>query len=122
MTRSFPTKETHIIYDAGASSTRATLATFITINNATSIEIKAYGYDLSSGGNELSERLRKILTQQFEAKIKKSIFEDDKAKAKLWKEAERVKAVLSANAESTVTVIICEGLNDLNDLLTNDYS
>ncbi|KAJ7270749.1 Hsp70 protein-domain-containing protein [Mycena haematopus] len=106
MTRTFPTPEYHIIYDAGASSIRATLVSFSTPDtvSGTQIAVAGVGYDLATGGTELDRRLREILIEAFNTKHKKDIREDKRGMAKLWKEAGRVKAILSANNDATATV------------------
>lgn len=117
MTRQFPEKEYHIIYDAGASSIRASVVSFTptapaespkskskTAKEGTFIEVKGIGYNLHSGGTELDRRLRELLIEQFEKKHGKSVRNDERAMARLWKEAGRVKAILSANTDSSVAV------------------
>ncbi|GJE92876.1 HSP70-domain-containing protein [Phanerochaete sordida] len=111
MTRSFPEQpEYHVIYDAGASSIRATVAGFSAVpgatkrDTATSIAVKGFGFDRNIGGVELDRRLREILINDFNKKHKKDIREDKRGMAKLWKEAGRVKAILSANADATASV------------------
>jgi hypoxia up-regulated 1 len=117
LTRTFQIPETHIIYDAGAGSIRATVVTFSSgptsdssksssksKANTTSIEAKAIGYARGTGGNELDRRLRKILVNDFNSKHNKDIRTDSRGMSKLWKEAGRVKAVLSANADAATTV------------------
>ncbi len=56
------------------------------------------------GGLELDRRLRDMLAADFEAKHKRDIRGDKRGMAKLWKEAGRVKAILSANTEAVSTV------------------
>lgn len=114
MTRTFATPEYHVIYDAGAASIRATVVSFTTVSgdpkgkstskDSTHISVAGVGYDRTAGGTELDRRLRDMLVMDFEAKHKKDIRKDLKGMAKLWKEAVRVKAVLSANAEAVPTV------------------
>lgn len=109
MTRTFTTPEYHIIYDAGASSIVATLVSFTPIDAksasaGTHISVAGVGYDRKTGGLELDNRMRQILIDMFNAKHKKDIREDKKGMAKLWKEAGRVKAILSANTEATSSV------------------
>ncbi|KAJ7057924.1 Hsp70 protein-domain-containing protein [Mycena amicta] len=107
MTRNFPTTEYHIIYDAGASATRATVVSFATGNGTsavTQIVVVGVGYDLSTGGTELDRRLREILIEAFNAKHDKDIRTDKRGLAKLWKEAGRLKAILSANTEASTTI------------------
>ncbi|KAJ7756232.1 Hsp70 protein-domain-containing protein [Mycena metata] len=110
MTRTFPTPEYHVIYDAGASSIRATVVSFSTSNatgvhtSGTQIAVLGVGYDLAAGGTELDRRLREMLIEAFNTKNNKDIREDKRGMAKLWKEAGRIKAILSANIDATATV------------------
>ena len=107
MTRQFPQKERHIVYDAGAGSTRATIATFTMQGkkqDATLITVNGVGYDRLAGGTELDRRLREILVGEFESKHGVRIRDDPKAMMKLWKEAGRIKAILSANTEASARV------------------
>ncbi|KAJ3932120.1 MAG: Hsp70 protein-domain-containing protein [Lentinula lateritia] len=106
MTRTFPTPEYHIIYDAGASSIRATLVSFSTDSktSTTQITVHGVGYDRGVGGTELDRRVREILADQFVAKHAKDIRKDKRGMAKLWKEAGRVKSILSANTEAMAHV------------------
>ena len=108
MTRSFSAPEYHIIYDAGASSIRATVVQFTSDGTgksaATQIQVVGVGYDRELGGTELDRRLRGILVQEFNGKHQKDIRGDKKGMAKLWKEAGRVKSILSANLEAASTV------------------
>ncbi|KAF5314314.1 hypothetical protein D9619_011752 [Psilocybe cf. subviscida] len=111
MTRTFPTPEYHIIYDAGASGIRATVASFTTATDAktgaavgTHIAVAGVGYDRTVGGVEFDRRMREILIEMFNAKAKKDVRGDRRGMAKLWKEAQRVKAILSANSEVTAQV------------------
>jgi hypoxia up-regulated 1 len=109
MTRTFPTKELHIIYDSGASSTRATLVSFHTTTltsgtkkspkseNVTQIAVLGSGFDTLASGTELTRRLTKILEGQLPSAMKAGLV--DRGYAKLAREAERVKAVLSVNGE-----------------------
>lgn len=122
ITRSFPEKEYHIFYDAGASGIRATLVSFHTVapetetksktksktGDPTHIEVKGYGYDRVATGTEMDTRIRDILKHSFETKHGRGrkLDKEAKALAKLSKEATRVKTILSANAESSVTVCL----------------
>lgn len=127
MTCQFPEKEYHIIYDAGASSIRASVVAFTPTappetstksksksktakppKEGTFIEVKGIGYNLHSGGMELDRRLRELLADQLEKKHGKSMRGDERAMARLWKEAGRVKAILSANTDSYVAVSLLE--------------
>jgi hypoxia up-regulated 1 len=105
MTRTFASEEHHVIYDAGASSIRATVVSFSSdATPSTSIVVEGVGYDRTLGGTELDRRLRELLADEFIAKHKKDIRKDKRGMAKLWKEAGRVKAILSANTEAVSTV------------------
>lgn len=107
MTRQFPEPERHIVYDAGAASTRATVVTFAgqgKKQDATLVTVNSVGYDRFAGGIELDRRMREILVEEFEHKHGARIRDDPKAMMKLWKEAERIKAILSANTEASSRV------------------
>lgn len=108
MTRTFPNPEYHIFYDAGASAIRATLVKFSSDSKGdspgTQITVLGVGYDRSTGGTELDRRLREILVEEFNTKHHKDIRGDKRGMAKLWKEAGRVKAILSANTDAIATV------------------
>ncbi|KAF8900168.1 Hsp70 protein-domain-containing protein [Gymnopilus junonius] len=110
MTRTFPIPEYHIIFDAGASGIRATLASFTTASDSkaggqgTHIAVTAVGYDRGTGGVELDRRLRDILVEAFNSKTGRNVREDKRGMAKLWKEAQRIKSILSANTEAVASV------------------
>lgn len=111
MTRTFSsTPEYHVIYDAGASSSRATLVSFAAVEDSktktpyTQISVLGVGFDRSTSGTDLDRRMRDILVETFITQHKRDIRRDKRGMAKLWKEASRVKAILSANTEATSTV------------------
>ncbi|KAI6117497.1 heat shock protein 70 family [Pisolithus croceorrhizus] len=111
MTRTFSsTPEYHVIYDAGASSIRATVVSFASAADPktkaqyTQISVLGVGSDRSTGGTELDRRLREILIEAFISKHKRDIRRDKRGMAKLWKEAGRIKTILSANSDATATV------------------
>jgi hypoxia up-regulated 1 len=111
MTRTFSTTpEYHVIYDAGASSTRATVVSFVAAEDPktkasyTQINVLGVGHDRNTGGTELDLRLRDILIDSFVSKHRRDIRKDKRGMAKLWKEAGRVKAILSANSDAMSTV------------------
>jgi len=118
MTRTFPNPEAHIIYDAGTGSIRATVVNFSSApsdpkakaskskGNSTLIEVKGVGYARGVGGAEMDRRLREILIEDFNLKHNKDIRKDARGLAKLWKEAGRVKSMLSLNPEATSTVCV----------------
>lgn len=127
MTRSFPEKEYHLIYDSGSLSTSATLLSFHTFPavpsspligksskytpakvNTTHIEVLGLGFDDHLGGQGLDALIKTHLVKEFEAKLGRPMEEGDdetfKALGKIGKEAARVKAILSANADASVGV------------------
>ncbi len=67
------------------------------------------------GGNAFTLRLAKHLAKKFQEQSKKDVFTNPKATLKIYKEAERVKNVLSANADHMAQV---EGLMDDVDFKT----
>ena len=111
MTRSFEKKTWHVIYDAGAGGVRATAVSFETTTEkgkkgkeSTQITVAGVGFDRTAGGLELDRRLRDMLAMDFEVKHQKDITQDARGMAKLWKEAGRVKAILSANTEASANI------------------
>ncbi|ORZ27841.1 Hsp70 protein-domain-containing protein [Lobosporangium transversale] len=122
MTRSFPQEQCHIFYDMGAGSTVASVACFQDLSvkdvgkfNKTvqQVEIKAVGYDRTLGGHDVDVRLQKFLAEKFQeqsgSKISVPVVQNERAMAKLLKEANRVKQILSANTETMASV---ENLTD----------
>ena len=124
MTRQFPdfdpatgvgSKEYHVIYDSGALSTTATVVAFWqtsvlptprakTAINTTHVEVIGTGYS-EVGGVKLDLGIRDLLVKDFVKKHKQEdVKKDQRALAKLSKEAIRVKQILSANQESNVNV------------------
>lgn len=73
------------------------------------LTVKGIGYDKTLGSLEMTLRLRSHLAKLFneQKKTSKNVFEHNRAMAKLLKEAERVKKILSANTETFAQVINC---------------
>ncbi|XP_071555809.1 hypoxia up-regulated protein 1 isoform X2 [Temnothorax nylanderi] len=98
-----------MFYDMGASSTTATVVSYQNmktkergfLENNPHVSVLGVGYDRTLGGLEMQIRLQQYLAQQFDAlkKTPNSAFKSPRAMAKLFKEAGRVKTVLSANAD-----------------------
>ena len=115
MTRAFPAPEFHVVFDAGASALRATVVEFApvpdpkaksgAVRDATQITVHGVGFDRHTGGAELDRRMRDLMLADFQRRHKRDISGDRRAMAKLWKEAGRVKAILSANSEAQATVM-----------------
>ncbi|XP_018328406.1 hypoxia up-regulated protein 1 [Agrilus planipennis] len=108
-----------MFYDMGATSTTATIVSYQTIKIKEKgfvemhpqLTVIGYGYDRTLGGLEMTLRLRDYLATKFNEmkKTPTDIFTSPRALAKLFKEAGRVKQVLSANADHYAQV---EGLLD----------
>ncbi|XP_034745411.1 hypoxia up-regulated protein 1 isoform X1 [Etheostoma cragini] len=105
-----------MFYDMGSGSTTATIVTYQTVKTKESgtqpqLQIRGVGFDRGLGGFEMDLRLRDHLAKLFneQKKSKKDVRENHRAMAKLLKEAQRLKTVLSANADFMAQV---EGLMD----------
>lgn len=90
----------HIIYDGGAGSIRATLAILEpSTNNQSSVKILSTAWTKEASGNELTRRIKQLWIRQYEELHGWTIDGDAKPATKLWREAERVKALLSSTAD-----------------------
>lgn len=111
-----------MFYDMGASKTTATIVSYQNIKTKERgyvetnplLTILGVGYDRTLGGLEIQLRLRDYLATKFNEmkKSKTDVFTNPRSMAKLFKEAGRLKNVLSANAEHVAQV---EGLIDEQD-------
>ncbi|MCJ1358798.1 MAG: lumenal Hsp70 protein [Icmadophila ericetorum] len=118
--------EYHLIYDMGAGSTTATILKFqgktvkdIGRFNKTIQEVQALGvgWDTTLGGDAFNTVILEDMLEKFlETKSMKALGMDiepvkrhGRTMAKLWKEAERMRQVLSANTETSSSF---EGLYD----------
>ncbi|XP_035828013.1 hypoxia up-regulated protein 1 [Aplysia californica] len=116
------TMQYYMFYDMGATSTTATIVGYnvVKTKEGTLLEsnpqltVKGVGFDRTLGGLEFTLRLRSHLAKAFnnQKKTKTQVEENNRAMAKLFKEAERVKKVLSANNDHTAQV---EGLLEEKD-------
>lgn len=108
-----------MFYDMGASSSTATIVSYQNmktkergfVETNPHVNVLGVGYDRTLGGLEMQIRLRNYLAKEFDAlkKTPNSVFTSPRAMAKLFKEAGRVKTVLSANADHFAQI---EGLID----------
>ncbi|TNN80112.1 Hypoxia up-regulated protein 1 [Liparis tanakae] len=105
-----------MFYDMGSGSTTATIVTYQMVKTKEAgsqpqFQIRGVGFDRGLGGFEMDLRLRDHLAKLFneQKKSKKDVRENHRAMAKLLKEAQRLKTVLSANMEFMAQV---EGLLD----------
>lgn len=111
-----------MFFDMGASSTTVTIVSYQTIKTKEKgfvethpqLTVIGVGYDRSLGGLEIQLRLRDYLATKFNEmkKTPNDVFQNPRAMAKLFKEAGRVKNVLSANADHYAQI---EGLLDEKD-------
>lgn len=116
------TAQNILFYDMGASSTVATIASYQIAKTKErgytehhpQVSVAGIGYDRTLGGLEIQIRLRDHLARAFNAmkKTKKDVFDNPRAMAKLFKEAGRVKNILSANIDHYAQV---ENLIDEQD-------
>ncbi|XP_060818511.1 hypoxia up-regulated protein 1 isoform X2 [Bombus pascuorum] len=111
-----------MFYDMGASSTTATIVSYQNVKTKEKgfvetnphVTILGVGYDRILGGLEVQIRLQHHLAKEFDAlnKTTSSVFSNSRAMAKLFKEAGRVKNVLSANTDHFAQI---EGLIEEHD-------
>ena len=105
----------YLFYDMGASSTTATIISYQLVKSKErgfvetnpQMTVKGVGFDRTLGGLEMQIRLRDHLAKLFAEQSKKSLAEvtsNKRAMAKLFKEAGRLKKVLSANSEHKAQV------------------
>lgn len=109
-----------IFYDMGAYHTTASVVSYQMVKDKATretnpvIQVLGVGYDRTLGGLEMQLRLRDYLGKEFNKmkKTKTDVFTNPRALAKLFKEAGRVKNVLSANSDHFAQI---EGLLDEQD-------
>ncbi|XP_067422791.1 hypoxia up-regulated protein 1 [Emydura macquarii macquarii] len=109
------TAQNIMFYDMGAGSTVCTIVTYQTVKTKDSgtqpqLQIRAVGFDRTLGGLAMELRLRDYLVKLFnKQQPMKDVRQNPRAMAKLLKEANRLKTVLSANADHMAQI---EGLLD----------
>ncbi|SEI31104.1 YALIA101S01e15016g1_1 [Yarrowia lipolytica] len=118
-------KEYHVVYDMGAGSASATLFSVQDVNGTPVIDIEGVGYDEALAGQDMTNMMVKILAASFMEQNKDKVqlqtfIRDVKAAAKLWKEAERAKAILSANQEVSVSIEAVHNGIDFKTTVTRD--
>uniref|UniRef100_A0A182N4Y7 Hypoxia up-regulated protein 1 n=1 Tax=Anopheles dirus TaxID=7168 RepID=A0A182N4Y7_9DIPT len=114
------TAQYFLFYDMGAYKTSAAVVSYqLAKDKATRethpvVQVLGVGFDRTLGGLEMQVRLRDYLGQEFNkmGKTKTDVFSNPRAMAKLFKEAGRLKNVLSANTEHYAQI---EGLLDEQD-------
>uniref|UniRef100_A0A8C6YTV6 Hypoxia up-regulated protein 1 n=1 Tax=Nothoprocta perdicaria TaxID=30464 RepID=A0A8C6YTV6_NOTPE len=106
---------TIMFYDMGAGSTTCSIVTYQTVKTKDSgtqpqLQILGIGFDRTLGGLEMELRLRDYLAKLFnDQHPSKDVRKNPRAMAKLLKEANRLKTVLSANVDHMAQI---EGLLD----------
>lgn len=101
------TAQYYIFYDMGAYKTSAALVSYQLVKDKQTketnpvVHVLGVGYDRTLGGLEIQLRLRDYLATEFNAlkKTTTDVTKNPRALAKLFKEAGRLKNVLSANSE-----------------------
>lgn len=112
-----------MIYDMGATGTSAAVVSFQVVNmkdpatgilkDSPQLSVRGIGFNRNLGGYDFEEVIVNYLKDEFEKKHDLTL--NKKAILKLWKEAKRVKEVLSANNEYPAQV---EGLQNDIDMKT----
>lgn len=120
--RTFATPERHIFYDAGSGSVRATLVEFSKRANGVraddvQVQVLDAAWDRHAGGLAMDMLLRDMLADEFDKAnpSRPSVRSDARAMARLLREANKVKHILSANAAASANI---ESLADDIDLRT----
>uniref|UniRef100_A0AC11BMZ3 Hypoxia up-regulated 1 n=1 Tax=Ovis aries TaxID=9940 RepID=A0AC11BMZ3_SHEEP len=112
------TAQNIMFYDMGSGSTVCTIVTYQTVKTKDAgmqpqLQIRGVGFDRTLGGLEMELRLREHLAGLFNEQRKgqraNDVRENPRAMAKLLREANRLKTVLSANADHVAQI---EGLMD----------
>ncbi|WBW73459.1 ER heat shock protein Lsh1 [Schizosaccharomyces osmophilus] len=121
LSRSFSEEPAHhIIYDAGSGSISATLVAIDAVpkgtsgkgKNITRIRSLASSTTLDLTGNELNRRIVNFMKDAFQQKHNIDLSHNNRALARLEKEALRVKHVLSANSEAYASIEeLAEGID-----------
>lgn len=145
-TRSFDPKksdskaEYHVVYDMGAGSTTATVLKFYgkTVKgpgkkNQTvqEVQVLGVGYDRYLGGDNLNDMIVRDMVDKF-LEVKKvkqlgvepiHVKKDGKTMARLWKDAEKVRQVLSANSQASASFegLFYEDVNFKYTLTRSDF-
>uniref|UniRef100_H2YJP9 Hypoxia up-regulated protein 1 n=1 Tax=Ciona savignyi TaxID=51511 RepID=H2YJP9_CIOSA len=99
-----------MFYDMGSSSTTATVISYqvVKVNGIADpqVSVKGVGFDRTLGGLEMELRLRDHLVKRFNEnkKTQSDVTKNPRSMAKLFKEARRLKKVLSANVDHRAQV------------------
>lgn len=100
-------KEYHLIFDAGAGATKASLVSLVNSNNTLSLELENYGFSNQLNGELFTVTVKAIILNQFSEKNGipiADVLSDVRAMQKVWQAAEKAKLILSANTETSVNI------------------
>jgi hypoxia up-regulated 1 len=115
--RPFNTSQMHLVYDMGSGSTSASLVrlTGISVKDTgkknktiTAAQVLSTAAETTNGGNLLDQRLYAHLinhfNQLYENQVGSKLESNPRALARLMKEATKIKQILSANNEASVSI------------------
>ncbi|KAG0689289.1 lumenal Hsp70 protein [Pichia californica] len=117
------TKEYHLIFDAGAGSTKLSLVSIANVNETLNLELENYAYSDILNGEFFTTAVRSIILDKFCAENgieNDDVLFDFKAMQKLWQASEKTKLILSANSETKVTIESLYGDIDFKGIVTRD--
>ncbi|CAK1543227.1 unnamed protein product [Leptosia nina] len=115
-----------LFFDMGAASTKAALVEYKTVKTkekgyvetVPQLQVIGVGFDRTLGGLEMTLRLREHLIKAWEANGGADVRVSPRAMSKLFKEAERLKIVLSANTEHYAQIESLLDDKDFKQLVT----
>ena len=114
--------EYHLVFDAGAGYTTATLFSITPQSNGKVVlQMESVGEDLLFGGKTLTESVYSIILEKLLNHFNlESSDLSDKIHARLYEVAEKAKIILSANTEYHTTLESIYGDKDFKVLITRD--
>jgi heat shock protein 4 len=105
-----------LIYDIGDASTTVALAAF----TKAKLKILAHAYDRTLGGRNFHRLLVDHFIQQFKSKYRIDASTNARAKARLDQACEKVKTILSANAQAPINVDSLMEDRDVSGMVTRE--
>ncbi|BFZ54158.1 lumenal Hsp70 protein [Savitreella phatthalungensis] len=115
--RHFDEPQIHVVFDSGAGSTSATVVKFETKlvkdfgrfkKNVTSIEVLGTAFDKTLGGQAMTDVLFEHFATEFDSteqkQLEREMRKNPRALSRLLRESNKIKQVLSANTEATLSV------------------
>merc|ERR1719499_2710733 len=121
--------ETLIFYNMGTTSTKVTVARYSSwlrmvsrkVNKTVGqVEVLSQAWDESLGGSSFDLSITNLLKERAEKEFGREFGENYRVMARLRKEAERVKKVLSANKEARIRITSLVDDEDFSTHLTSD--